>query len=85
MRPSLAVFVAPVSQPTVLLAVNDAALASRPGARLHVTARFVERPAKPYVSVDNALAQVVDVLARDTSSFALRARIGHFEYFELEN
>ena len=73
-RPSLAVFVAPVSQPTVLLAVSDAALALRPDARLHVTARFVERPAKPYVSVDNALAQVVDVLARDTSSFALRAR-----------
>jgi hypothetical protein len=73
-RPSLAVFVAPVSQPTVLLTVSDAALESRPDARLHVTARFTERPAKPYVSVDNALAQVVDVLARDTSPFALRAR-----------
>ena len=41
-RPSLAVFVAPVAQPAVVLAVIDAALALRPDARLHVTARFVE-------------------------------------------
>ena len=54
-RPSLAVFVAPLAQPTVVLAVNDAALASNPDARLHVTARFAERPAKPDISVDNAL------------------------------
>ena len=73
-RLSLAVFVAPLAQPTVVLTVSSAALASNPGARLHVTARFAERSAKPYVSVDNALAQVVDVLARDTSSYALRAR-----------
>ena len=39
-----------------------------------MTARFAERPARPYVSVDNALAQVADVLARVTSSYALRAR-----------
>ena len=73
-RPSLAVFVAPLVQPTEVLAVSDAALASDPDARLHVTARFAEPPAKPYVSVDNALVQVADILARDTSSFALRAR-----------
>ena len=65
-RPSLAVFVAPLAQPTVVLAVSGAALASNPGARLHVTARFTERSAKPHVSVDSALAQVADVLARDT-------------------
>ena len=73
-RPSLAVFVAPLAQPAVVLTASGAALTSNPDARLHVTARFAERPAKPYASVYNALAQVVDVLARDTSSYVLRAR-----------